>query len=162
MPDLIRWDPFAELGHMRRAMERVLDEPFWRPLRLFEAESFIPLDVYEKDDALWVTAPIPGVRPEDIKITVENGVLTIQGEFKQAEEVERERYYRHERRYGSFVRSIALPTTVDVEHIEANYEHGVLKLRLPTLEAARPKQIQVKVGQTVEAGKVEAAANGAR
>jgi HSP20 family protein len=103
------------------------------------------VDVFEDADAIRIVAEVPGVSPEDVKISHEDNVLTIQGTKQQVAEKETERVHRYERTYGVFERSFTLPATVDVNAIKANYEHGVLTVTLPKVEKARPRQIQVQV-----------------
>lgn len=102
-------------------------------------------DVFEDRDAVKIIAEVPGVRPEDVKISIENSLLTIHGEKQQHAEETAERVHRYERSYGTFERTFALPTTVDPERIEASYSHGLLTVTIPKAERARPREIPVKV-----------------
>jgi HSP20 family protein len=104
------------------------------------------VDVSETDGEYQIKAEIPDVKKEDVKVTVEDGVLTIQGERKQEKEVTGKKYHRVERSYGSFVRSFTLPDLVDEEKVKAEFKDGVLNLQLPKSEKAKPKAIEVKVG----------------
>ena len=97
-------------------------------------------------DAVKIVAELPGVQAEDVKISLENNLLTIRGEKRQQAEENNERVHRYERTYGSFERAFALPTTVDPEKIAANYANGVLTVSIPKAERARPREIPVKVG----------------
>lgn len=147
MNALTRWDPVREIQSMRDVMERFFDEPFMEAPRLWSRtlESFTPaLDVVEDDEAYVVKASVPGVDPEAIEVTLTENVLTIKGETKSEEEKNEANYHVRERRYGRFSRSIALPTPVDAEQIEATQEHGILTLRLPKSEAVKPKRIEIK------------------
>jgi HSP20 family protein len=101
-------------------------------------------DVREDKEHLTITLDLPGVKPEDVKISLENQVLTIRGERRQVSEQTDERWHRYERSYGSFERSFTLPTTVDAERIQATTEHGVLNITLPKVERAKPREIPVK------------------
>jgi len=103
-----------------------------------------PVDVLEEADAIRIIAEVPGVKPEDVKISVENNVLTIQGTKEQVAEERTERVHRYERTYGAFERSFTLPATVDANNIKASYEHGVLTVTLPKVEKAKPRQIPVQ------------------
>ena len=103
------------------------------------------VDIFEEANALRIVAEIPGVKPEDVKISVENNVLTIQGTKLQMAEEKAEKVHRYERAYGAFERSFTLPMTVDPEHIKANYLAGVLTLLVPKVEKAKPRQIKVEV-----------------
>jgi HSP20 family protein len=134
-----------------RRLNSVLDEAFnaWP----FQSEqngaltsAWLPAcDVFEDRDAVKIMAEVPGVRPEDVKLSIENNLLTIRGEKKQQAEEKSERVHRYERSYGAFERAFALPTTVDPEKIDAQYAHGVLTITIPKAERARPREIQVKV-----------------
>jgi len=103
-----------------------------------------PVDVLEEADAIRIVAEVPGVKPSDVKISVENNVLTIQGTKEQVAEERTERVHRYERTYGTFERSFTLPATVDANNIQASYEHGVLTVTLPKAEKAKPRQIPVQ------------------
>jgi HSP20 family protein len=144
MANITRWDPFAEL---RGTMDRLFDEGFSRPWRLIpsstEYQAGFPVDVAETDTDIEVRAELPGVKLEDVEITVANDVLTIKAEHKEETEDKKRDFYRREIRYGSFSRSMSLPMGVDADKAEARYENGVLSLRLPKAEALRPKQIKV-------------------
>jgi HSP20 family protein len=104
----------------------------------------LALDVIENEDEYLVRASLPGLNPDDLEITYINNALTIKGEVKGENEVKESRYHLRERRYGSFARSILLPSNVSAEKIEAKYENGVLTLKLPKAEEAKPKKIDVK------------------
>lgn len=151
MTSLIRWDPFAELSSLRRAMDRLFDDFMTPRLWRAEGEWAFPVDVYETDDAVVVKAALPGMSPEDIDISVTGDTLSIRGEVKQEEKTERENYYRREIRYGSFARAVPLPSRVEHERAEAEFENGVLTVRLPKAEELRPKTIKVRVKEAVGA-----------
>jgi HSP20 family protein len=102
-----------------------------------------PCDIAEDRDTLRVTLEVPGVRAEDVKVHLENNVLTIRGEKKQVVDEKNERHHRFERSYGVFERSFTLPSTVDADRIQARVEHGVLQLEIPKVEKARPREIPV-------------------
>ncbi len=104
-----------------------------------------PCDVFEYHDAIKIVAEIPGVKPEDVKLSLENNTLTIRGEKKQVAEENTERLHRYERSYGAFERVFSLPSTVDPEKIEAKYDAGLLTVTLPKAERARPREIPVHV-----------------
>jgi HSP20 family protein len=130
--------PFRELEAVEREFARTFDLgalPAWSPA----------LDVHETDDAWLVTADLPGMRKEDIKISVENGLLTVQGEKKEVHEHKNARSVRSERLHGSFIRAVSLPEGVDTSAIQAEYKDGVLHLQLPKKEEAKPKSISVHV-----------------
>ncbi len=105
-----------------------------------------PVDIVEDKDAVRIAAELPGVKPEDVRISMENTVLTIRGEKRlERREENGDRAHRFERSYGMFERSFTVPGTVDAEHIEAKYEQGVLTVTLPKVERAKPREITVKV-----------------
>ncbi len=145
---VIRWDPFSEMRHV---MEHAFDD-FRRP-RLWreETEMAFPIDLYESDENVSVKAVLPGVKPDDVDISVSDDALTIKGEAKFEEETAEESYYRHEIRYGSFSRTIPLPTKVDLEKAAADFEHGVLTITLPKAADVRPKTIKVKAKELASA-----------
>ena len=107
----------------------------------------VPVDVYQQDANIIVKAPLPGVKPEDIDISVVGDTLTIRGEMKQEREVKEEDYVRRERRFGAFSRTVSLPTPVNTSKANATFENGVLTLTLPVAEEAKPKQIKIKAGK---------------
>ncbi len=104
-----------------------------------------PTDIFEDKDSIRIVTELPGVRPEDVKITCENNTLTIRGEKKQVAEESTDRVHRYERTYGTFERAFSLPNTVDADRVQANFEHGVLTVVLPKVERAKPREIPVKV-----------------
>ena len=104
----------------------------------------MPLDMTENEDNIMVKASIPGVKPEDLEVTVNGDVLTIKGEMKADEEKHDERYHLRERRWGSFARSISLPAPVKADAVDAEYDNGVLILTLPKTEEVKPKRITIK------------------
>ena len=144
MTELVPWRPLREL---KREMDRLWNEFFGRE-RLpepFETEWMPALDVSETKEAVIVRADVPGIDPEDLEITISGNVLTIKGEKKQEHEEKGENFYRVERSYGSFVRSVQIPTEIETDKIEASYKNGVLKITLPKKAEAKGKQIPVKV-----------------
>jgi HSP20 family protein len=148
MTNMIRRDPFTDL---RSTMDRLFDEGFSRPWRFINSETYeasMPVEVSETDSELVVKASLPGVSPDEVDVTVNNDVLTIKGEHKETTEDGKREFYRREIRYGAFNRSFTLPVKVDADQAEANYENGVLTLRLPKAASIRPKQIKVGVGAT--------------
>lgn len=140
-----RPSPFGELMTLRRAMDRIFDEDFFRPAPDGHADDhqLLPLDVTTTKDALLVQASLPGVKPEDVQITVENGTLTITGQTAEERHEEGASHIVREIRRGSFARSVTLPNGLDADKAEATFEHGVLKLRIPKAEQARPRQIRI-------------------
>ncbi len=113
----------------------------WNPMKVFTPA----VDVYETDKAVVVETPLAGFNPEDVKISVENGVLTLQGEHKKEHEIEEKNYYRKEVRSGAFYRQIALPTAVLEDKVEASFEEGVLKITCPKTKSAELKKVEIKI-----------------
>lgn len=144
--NLIRWEPWSELMSLREAMDRLFEESFVRPragwLAPFGAET-LAVDMYETDNEVVVKTAVPGVKPEDIDVSITGDVLTIKGETKAEEKVEKANYIRQERRYGAFSRSLSLPSTVVADKATAEFENGILTLTLPKAEEVKPKTIKV-------------------
>ncbi len=147
MANIVRWEPFRDLISLREAMDRLFEESFIRPragwLAPLGAEA-LAVDVYETDQDVVVKSSVPGVKPDDIDITITGDTLTIKGETKSEEKVEKANYIRQERRYGAFSRSLTLPTTIVAEKAKAEFENGVLTLTLPKAEEVKPKTIKVE------------------
>jgi HSP20 family protein len=143
---MVRWDPFQEFGSLRRAMDRVFED--FAPGRGWRSgetgELTFPIDLSEGEDTVTVKAVLPGVKPEDVDISVSENVLTIKGETRSEETSEKENFYRREIRYGAFSRSVPLPTRVDYERADADFADGVLIVSLPKAEDVRPKSIKVR------------------
>ncbi|HEX7295946.1 MAG TPA: Hsp20/alpha crystallin family protein [Pyrinomonadaceae bacterium] len=142
-------DPFRLFPDFNRAMEEPLtmfrpqlpmDENYW-PMKPWTPAC----DIFETDKELVLTFELPEIKKDEVKVTIENNVLTLRGERKFEEETNRENYHRVERRYGEFVRSFNVPMYVDATKIKAEYKHGLLTVTLPKREEARTKQIEVKV-----------------
>ena len=140
-----RWEPFREAISLRDAMNTLLQESFVRPSGLLgqDGTASFPIDVSETEDEYVVRASLPGVKPEEVQITVHGDTLTIRGESKAEEEGKGEHWHLRERRFGAFERSLTLPTPVNPDRAQARYEHGVLTLTLPKAEAAKPRQIKI-------------------
>lgn len=143
-------DLSATFGRLNRLMDEAFAAGPFAPFANGEGDSLVgtwlpPVDVIEDKDHVRVSAELPGIRPEDVKIQLENNVLSIRGEKLQRERQEHERVQRYERVYGAFERSFTVPNTVDAEKITATYEHGVLTVTLPKVERAKPRAITVSV-----------------
>jgi len=147
---LTRWDPFQEMIQLRNAVDRLFDSTV-APFTAQPTTWGLALDVIEKDDEFVVKASVPGINPDDLEITFTDNVLTIQGETKAEEEIKDARYHLRERRFGSFSRSISLGSRIAADKIEANYENGVLTLRLPKAEEVKPKRISIHTSKMIEA-----------
>lgn len=142
---LARWDPFREMISLREAMDRLFEESFvWPPLAPLRTRGTLAVDVRETDDAFIINASVPGLKPEDLNINVVGDTVTISGEIKEETKEEEASYIYRERRFGSFTRTVTLPTTLDPDKAEAVIENGVLTLTIPKAEAAKPKAIKVK------------------
>ena len=154
--NLIRWQPFSDMVALRQAMDRLFDDSFVRPSRfagLFGEGADMPIDMYQTDEDVVVKASVPGVNPEEIDVTIAGDTLTIKGETKTEEEIEKENYFRKERSYGAFSRSILLPSSLQTDKAEASFENGVLTLTIPKAEEAKPKQIKIKPKGVIEGEK---------
>ena len=151
MRSLIRWNPRndVEINDPFRGFDQMFDD-LWRnwPARfLSEGTTGMlrpAMDVVENDKDLTLRVDLPGLKPDDVKVEVEDNTLTISGEVGDTVEKEGDRYHYRERSYGSFQRSVRLPSTVDTDKVEATFENGVLNIVLPKLPQAQPKQIAVK------------------
>ena len=141
---IVRWDPARELAGMEIDRLNHMFSEFYGDV--FSQAWVPPVDIYETDaHEIVLKAELPEMKREDIGLTFENGVLTLKGERKVESDIKRENFQRTERRYGSFTRSFTLPNTVDASRISASYKDGVLTIRLPQREEAKPKQIAVSV-----------------
>lgn len=149
---LRRWDPFHELRRMRDEMERVWPR-FYGDGEEFVGDWHIPLDVIEEGDNILVKAAMPGVKPEDIEVTVEEDVLEVKGKTETETEHKEGEYLMRERRAGAFHRTLRLPRTVDADKATTHYEHGVVTVTFPKLEAKKAKRLPVTAGDALEAGK---------
>jgi HSP20 family protein len=140
-------DPFQGLRRLNTMLDDALATwPFQREENGTLTAAWTPaVDVFEDKDAVKIIAELPGVRPDEVKLSIENNILTLRGEKKQVAEETTERVHRYERSYGMFERSFALPNTVDADRVEARFENGLLTIQLPKEERARPREIQVKV-----------------
>ncbi len=144
-----------DLGRWERDMDRMMEDFFgrrtrpWWPERWFrgdELERRVPLvDVFEDKDEIVVKAEIPGMDKDNIEVNLTDHTLTIKGEKKKEDEIKEENYYRAERSYGSFIRTVELPAEVHTDKVKANFKNGVLEVRMPKTEAAKAKEIKVKV-----------------
>jgi len=145
MSNLIRWEPAREMMTLREAMDHLFDDAFTRPFRLSNSFGSVPsVDMYQTDNEIVVKAAIPGVKTDDVQINVTGELLTIKGEVKEKEEVKEKAYHLREQRWGTFERSIALPTEVIADKAKAEFENGVLTITLPKAEEVRPKSINIK------------------
>lgn len=137
-----RWEPFGDLRRMEDTMNR-LWRGFWGSPVDGDGHWTLPLDVVDRGDRFLVHASLPGVKPGDARVSIEDGVLTIRAHSEERTEDRREEYVLRERRYGSSSRSIRLPRSVDADRVEATYENGVLTVALPKTEASRGREVKV-------------------
>lgn len=161
MRTLVRWDPLAEWTGVSRAFDRVL---WGAPNGDSRRSDLTPMiDLSETDSEIMVKASLPGVKPEDVEISLNDGILTVKGEKKSEDKTEGENFYRREIRYGSFSRSVPLPSRVNHEQADAQFEDGILTVTLPKAEEVRPKQIKIRPGaQSNRAGDETGELAGAR
>ncbi len=162
MANLTRWDPFgtfSEVTPLREVMNRLMEDAWIRPGGMWsqgtgqtgqgaqEGVRSFACDLYETDDAYVLTAPLPGLKPEDLEVTLQGNTLTVSGEVKPREQEREQGGYRvRERRYGRFFRQVTLPGTIQDDQIQASLEHGVLTVRVPKSEAMRSRRIQIQPG----------------
>ena len=144
-----RWDPFREMLSLREAMNQLLEESYVRPgttggAAAQGAAQGLALDVADRGDAYEVKASLPGVRPEDIHCAIQGDTLTIRGESKAEHERREGNYLLRERRSGAMQRTISLPAPIEADAVEADYQDGVLTLRLPKSRASMPRRIDVR------------------
>jgi HSP20 family protein len=147
---VLRWDPFRDLTSIQDEINTMFDRVFGRRTTGTGSQGGTPaswapaVDISERKDAYVVSAEVPGMRPEDLEVTLDDGLLTIRGERRMEEESSDRQYHRVERRYGAFRRSITLPSQVQSDAIEASYADGVLQVVVRKSEAAKPKKIDVR------------------
>ena len=145
MANLVRWDPIRDMVALREAMDRMVEEGMVRAPAPFAAwaPGSMAVDMYETDDSVIVSTAIPGMKAEDIEVSVTGDTLTIKAEAKEDSEIERENYLRRERRFGSMCRSITLPGGLEMDKADADYSEGILTLTFPKTEEVKPKSIKV-------------------
>jgi len=147
MTNLIRWEPEREMMTLREAMDRLFDDAFTRPLGPGDGwhGSGVPaIDLYQTDNDVVVKATLPGMRADDVQISITGDVLNIKGEMKEKSESKEKNYHIREQRWGAFERNVMLPTSVVSEKAKAEFEDGILTITLPKAEEVKPKMITVK------------------
>jgi HSP20 family protein len=148
MANMTRWDPFQDMLTLREAMSQLFEDSFVQPAGARGGRGFVPaLDLSETQDGFVVEAALPGLKPEDVEITVENNLLTIKGETRRESEDKQRNYHRVERSFGAFQRTIGLPSTVKADQIKATMTDGVLRLDIPKAEEVKPRRISVQPGE---------------
>ena len=145
MSNLIRWEPMREMMTLREAMDRLFDDAFTRPVNNGNNNWGAPaIDLYQTDNDVVVKAALPCLKVDDVLISITGDVLTLKGEFKQNNEVKEATYHIKEQRFGSFERSVMLPTDVQSDKAKADFENGILTVTLPKAEQVKPRTIAVK------------------
>ncbi|MBZ5630073.1 MAG: Hsp20/alpha crystallin family protein [Acidobacteriia bacterium] len=152
---IARWDPFQELNLITNRMNRLFQgaySPASAEENLTTTTFVPPVDIYEDEHNITLKVEVPGIDQKDVDVRLENNTLTVRGERKFEKEEKEENFHRVERRYGSFYRAFTLPNTVDTDSVTADYDSGVLRIKLAKKAEAKPKQIKIGIGQkTLEA-----------
>ena len=145
MSNLTRWEPVREMMTLREAMDRLFDDAFTRPLSHRDGGWSAPaVDMYQTDNDVVIKAALPGFKSDDVQINVTGDLLTIRGEMKNEEEQNEKSWHLREQRWGSFERSVSLPTAVVPDKAQADFANGILTITLPKAEEVKPKTITVK------------------
>ena len=158
MANITRYDPLGEMVSLRSAMDRLFEDSFvspltWRTIGSGNDSLTPPIDVHETQDEIVVTASLPGIKADDVEITMTGQTLTMRGEFKADDKIEKDQYLYRERRFGSFSRTLQLPVRVEGDRAQASFSDGVLRLSIPKAEEVKPRQIRINAnanGATVE------------
>src|SRR4051794_18030630 len=149
---IVRWEPLREFSTLQNEMNRLFNTVFDAPSPANGGSTlrrWMPaMDLVETEDHFVLRADLPGLAEEDVTIEVEDNVLTVSGERKAERETTKEGYHRVERAFGSFSRSLTLPEGVDAEAVNANFDRGVLEIRIPKPEQRKPRKISIGVGDT--------------
>jgi len=157
MATLVRWDPFREVAALQNEMGRLLG--MFREGNGEADRSWVPaLDVWETDDAYVYAFDLPGIPEDKISIEFEDGMLTVSADRERTEQTEGDRFYRYERRFGTFSRTLGLPQGVKDEDISASCQNGVLEIRVRKPEEVKPRKIQIGVGASQETQTIEGTA----
>ena len=145
---ITRFDPFRHVTRLQDRMNRIFEDALGRPVEdsdIFSGPWAPPVDILETENDLVLRAELPGLKPEDVHIQIENNTLTLRGERRFESKDEKANFHRRERVYGAFSRSFTLPSTVEQEKISAEFKEGILQVSLPKKEETKPKQITIKV-----------------
>ena len=163
--NIVRYDPFRDLRSLQNEMNRLFSSTFsggGGESDLMRGAWSPSVDIFENKDQVVIEAELPGLKPEDVEISIENNLLTIHGERKFEKKDENDNFHRVERSYGAFTRSFTLPPTVTSENAQAEFENGVLRLTLAKREEAKPRRIEIKAGsQQTQAKQINAEAKSA-
>ena len=148
MANITRYDPLGEMVSLRSAMDRLFEDSFvspltWRTIGGGNDSLTPPIDVHETADEIVVTASLPGMKADDVEITMTGQTLTMRGEFKADDKIEKDQYLYRERRFGSFSRTVQLPVRVEGDRAQASFSEGVLTLSIPKTEEVKPRQIRI-------------------
>ena len=144
MSNLTRWEPAREIMTLREAMDRLFEDAFTRPLSMGDGWSAPAIDMYQTDNEVVVKAALPGIKADEVQINITGDVLTLKSEVKHDEEQRDKAWHIREHRWGSFQRSVALPTNVVSDKGKAEFENGILTIILPKAEEAKPRTITVQ------------------
>ncbi len=144
MSNLIRFEPMREMITLREAMDRLFNDAFTPSVSAVGGWQVPAVDLYQTDEEVVVKASLPGVKADDVQISITGDMLSLKGEFKQENEKKERAYHLREQRYGAFERTFALPTAVVTDKARAEFENGILTITLPKAEKVKPKMITVK------------------
>ena len=156
MNGLIRYEPFHEIVNFREAIDRLFEDSFVTPPRMLgglRGEKIPAIDMYQTKNDVVVKSALPGIKPDEVDITIDGNTLIIKGETKADEEVKEEDYIYREHRHGSFRRMLTIPDGLDTDKAESTFDDGVLTVTVPKLEKSKPKQIKVKARKASQAKK---------
>ena len=158
--NLVTYDPFREMRSLQDEVNRLFSSSFNRAgdNEMMRGSWSPSVDIYENKDQIVLEAELPGMKPEDVTISIENNVLTIHGERKFEKKDEKDNFHRVERSYGSFTRSFTLPPTVSSEAADAVFENGLLRLTLAKREEAKPRRIEIKTGGSTQPASIDTTA----
>ncbi len=146
MATLVRWDPFREISSLQDDMQRLMRTLVGGESNGHTDRTWVPaVDVWETENELVYAFDLPGIPQDKVAVEVEDGVLTVSGARERTQEVQQDRFYRFERRYGSFQRAVGLPQGVNDEQIRADFKDGVLEVHVPKPEEAKPRRVQIGV-----------------
>lgn len=144
MSNLTRWEPVREMMTLREAMDRLFDDAFTRPISMSGGSVVPAIDLYQNTDEVVVKATLPGLKAEDVQISVTADVLTLRGEFKEESKQNEKTYHLRENRYGAFERQVMLPIDVQTDKAKADFVNGILTIVLPKADTVKPKTISIK------------------